>query len=118
VTACDLPLLQPSFIRRLIELLDEHDVVVPAEDEHLHPLAAVYRTRLVDRIAVLLDQGERKIRRLFQPSTTRLVPVDELRSVDPQLLSLVNVNRPHDYQRARRLVAEQVRSRFRAGGNR
>jgi molybdopterin-guanine dinucleotide biosynthesis protein A len=102
VTACDVPLLQPAFVLRMAHLLGEHDVVVPVEGAFHHPLAAVYRTRLADTIASLLAQHESRLVSFYDRVSTRRVNVDELRDVDPELRSLMNINRPEDYTRALR----------------
>ena len=104
VTGCDVPLLQPALVRHLIAQLEDHDVVVPVEDTFHHPLAAVYRTRLVDQIAALLKRDRSRPRELFDQVATRRVSVEDLRTVDPPLHSLMNLNRPEDYLEALRLA--------------
>jgi molybdenum cofactor guanylyltransferase len=100
VTACDVPLLQASFVRRMTELLGDHDVVVPVAGQFHHPLSAVYRTRLVDTIASFLAADELRMISFYDRVSTRRVNVHELREVDPDLLSLMNINQPADYARA------------------
>lgn len=102
VTACDAPFLRPEFVQRMAQLLGDHDVVVPTDGAFHHPLAAVYRTRLVASIAALLAQGERRMISFHDSVSTRRVDIRELRDVDPELLSLLNVNRPEDYTLALR----------------
>ena len=97
VSGCDVPLLRPQFVRRMIELLGEHDVVVPVEGRFHHPLAAVYRTRVVDTIADLLARDELRMNGFYAQVSTRCVEVDTLRDVDPDLESLLNTNGPEDY---------------------
>jgi molybdopterin-guanine dinucleotide biosynthesis protein A len=104
VTGCDVPLLKPAFIRRLIHLLGDHDVVVPVDGDFHHPLAAVYRTRLAGTISGLIDRDRRRMISFYDSVSTRCVPVDELRDVDPELRSLMNMNRPEDYAEALRLA--------------
>lgn len=99
VTSCDVPLLQPAFIDCLFELLGDHQVVVPQEGVHLHPLAAVYRTTVLPQIQQLLAADRLRLRSLLDVVDTRYVPVEDLRSVDPSLDSLQNVNQPDDYRR-------------------
>src|SRR5208282_478076 len=41
LTSCDVPFLQPAFVRRLVGLLGEHHICVPRVGEFHHPLAAV-----------------------------------------------------------------------------
>ncbi|MGH7128910.1 MAG: molybdenum cofactor guanylyltransferase, partial [Planctomycetaceae bacterium] len=45
-SSCDVPLLRPEFVRRMTELLNTHDLVIPRDGRFHHPLAAVYRTGL------------------------------------------------------------------------
>ncbi len=96
---CDAPLLAPSFVTRMFELLADHQIAVPHDDEHFHPLAAVYRSNVLPMAEVLLSAGERSLMSLFERCDTRPVPVDELRDVDPQLASLCACNTPGEYQR-------------------
>ncbi len=104
-TSCDVPLLAPTFVRALVGMLDEqHDVVVPAEPERLHPLAAVYRTCVVPVIERLLAADRLRPVYLFDEVRTRRVPVDELRAFDAELHSLLNVNRWEDYLESRRIA--------------
>jgi molybdopterin-guanine dinucleotide biosynthesis protein A len=91
----------------MIELLGEHDVVVPVEGRFHHPLAAVYRTRIVDTIARLLARNELRMNGFYTIVSTRYVEVDMLRDVDPDLESLLNTNRPEDYELALRRAGLQ-----------
>lgn len=100
-TSCDVPLLAPAFVRRLIELLAEHEIVVPVERNETslfhHPLAAVYRTSVTDRIAALLAADRLRPVFLFDAADTLRVNVEELRPFDPELSTLANLNHPDEY---------------------
>ena len=98
VTSCDVPLLVPAFVTRMFELLDNHEIAVPVEEERFHPLSAVYRTSISEQVHRLLLADRLRLRFLFEESDTRFVPAEELRSVDPQLRTLINLNDPDDYQ--------------------
>ena len=97
VTACDVPTLQPGFVRMLIEHLSGYRIVVPVDGGHYHPLAAVYRLDVLAEVRSLLEQDQLRPASLFQIVRTCRVPVDRLRSVDPDLSSLENLNHPQDY---------------------
>lgn len=97
VTSCDVPLLQPAFVRQLLELSRGYDAVAPQEDQFAHPLSAVYRTHVVEKIEGLLARDQLRPLFLLQQINTRFVPVAELRTSDPQLQTLRNLNRPADY---------------------
>lgn len=99
-TSCDVPLLATDFVRRMIELLGDHDVVVPVEDRFHHPLAAIYRTSVLPAVRRLLDADQLRPIFLFESVNTRRVNVGELRAVDAELRTLMNLNTPDDYRRA------------------
>jgi molybdopterin-guanine dinucleotide biosynthesis protein A len=96
-TSCDVPLLAPGFVRRMFELLGDHAAAVPECDGFLHPLAAVYRTSVVDVVEALLAADRLRPAFLFDAVPTRRVSEAELRDVDPELKTLRNLNRPEDY---------------------
>ena len=99
-TSCDAPLLVPAFVRRMFELLNGHDIAVPHEDGRFHPLAAVYRPCLLKHARQLLQTNRRRLQFLLDEANTRIVEIAELRTVDPELKSLVNLNNPDEYQAA------------------
>ena len=97
VTACDVPSLQPGFIRMLTEHLPGYRVAVPVEGRHYHPLAALYRVDVLAEVRSLLKRDRLRPAELFQIVPTCRVPVDRFREVDPDLNSLENLNQPSDY---------------------
>ena len=96
-TACDVPLLVPAFVDRMFDLLGDFDIAVPFDGEHHHPLAAVYRPAVLTHVEILLNLQRMRPRFLFDEARTREVPVELLRVVDPQLLTLENLNYEQDY---------------------
>lgn len=96
-TSCDVPLLVPEFVAAMIGRLQSADVAVPVEDGFPHPLAAVYRVRVVSEIRNLLAADLLRPAYLFERVPTVRVDVNDLRSVDPELMTLRNLNRPDDY---------------------
>ena len=100
VTSCDVPLLVPGFVRLMIELLADHDIAVMDIDGFPHPLSAVYRRRLLPHVDALLASDRLRPAYLFEAVRTRLVTPAEVASVDPDLLTLRNLNTPEDYRDA------------------
>ena len=96
-TACDVPLLVPAFVERMFDLLGDYDVAVPFDGQYHHPLAAVYRPRVLEHVERLLESQRMRPRFLFDEVRTREVPVDELRAIDPKLSTLENLNYEEDY---------------------
>jgi molybdenum cofactor guanylyltransferase len=108
VTSCDVPLLVPELIRYLLAEREGHDVVVPVDAQFHHPLSAVYRLSICSEIEQLLARDELRPRALFERAATRRVPVEELRRVDSQLYSLMNLNHRDDYEQALRIARDLV----------
>ena len=102
VSSCDVPFLQPAFIRRLIELLGDYTICVPEVGGYRHPLAAVYRLEVAAIAARLLAEDRLRSSALFEEVATRLVQPEQLTDVDPTFQSLRNLNTPADYEIALR----------------
>lgn len=100
VSGCDCPLILPAFVDQIFELLADFDAAVPFDGEHYHPLAAVYRPRILPQIEQLLSANRHRAADLFDEVPTLRIPVEQLRVVDPQLGSLVNLNNPSHYHAA------------------
>jgi molybdopterin-guanine dinucleotide biosynthesis protein A len=105
LSSCDVPFLQPAFVRRLVELLGDHVICVPRVAGYHHPLAAVYRTSALDVVRRLLAEGRMRPFFLFEELPTRVVEAAELADVDPTLQSLRNLNTPEEYEAALRDAA-------------
>lgn len=102
VSACDVPLLVPAFVRRIAELAGDWPVAVPRVGDYDEPLAAVYRVEVLPKIEALLAAGRLRPAFLFQTVPTLRIPADLLRHVDPELFSLLNTNQPGQYAEALR----------------
>lgn len=100
VSSCDVPLLNPAFVCRMIEELGPYDLAVPRDGRYHHPLAGVYRTSLADASRALLAAGQNRPRFLIDHSRANIVDARTLRTVDPELDSLRNINTPDDYHAA------------------
>jgi len=97
VTACDVPLLVPALVRRMIELSAGHEIAVPHVGGFDQPLAAVYHLSVLPHVEALLEADRLRPAYLFDRVSTRRVTADELADVDPELQSLTNVNSPQEY---------------------
>jgi molybdopterin-guanine dinucleotide biosynthesis protein A len=100
VTSCDVPLLVPDFVTRMIELMGDHDIAVMEIDGFAHPLSAVYRRNTLPRVEALLAEDKLRPVFLFNAVRTRRVQPAEMTAVDPALRTLRNLNTPDDYRGA------------------
>ena len=102
VSSCDVPFLNPNFVRRLIALLGEKQICVPKIGDYHHPLAAVYRVEVADAVTRLLAEDRLRPFFLFEAVPTRVVEAAELADVDPEFRTLRNLNTPEEYEQALR----------------
>jgi molybdopterin-guanine dinucleotide biosynthesis protein A len=115
VSSTDVPLLHPRFIRRVLAALEpDVDVALPHVGGFPQPLAAAYRTALVDVVERLIAEDRMRPAFLFERARVRELTEDdllgdgELALADPELLSVLNLNEPDDYERARARAAPSV----------
>ena len=97
VTSCDVPLLVPAFVERMVELLGDHDIAVMEIDGFPHPLSAVYRRDTLPQVESLLEKERLRPVFLFDAVRTRRVRPEEMASVDRELRTLRNLNTREDY---------------------
>jgi molybdopterin-guanine dinucleotide biosynthesis protein A len=102
-TGTDVPFLEPRWITKLTELIGEADLAIPSIGDYYHPLAALFRKRVVlPAIEALLAQDRLRPLFLVEAVKTRVVLEDEMRVVDPDFGTLRNLNHPEEYERALR----------------
>lgn len=99
-SSCDVPFLQPAFVRRLIDLLGDQHICVPHVGGYHHPLAAVYRLEVMEAVERSLQANRLRPVFLFDAVPTRIVEAAELAEVDPSFQTLRNLNTPEDYEAA------------------
>ncbi len=98
VASCDAPLLTPAFVRRIVELLGDHEVAAPVVDGFAHPLAAVYRISVQAAIESMLAADQRRPTDLLRERNTRELTAADFADIDPALRSLRGCNTPEEYQ--------------------
>jgi len=99
-SSCDVPFLQPAFVRRLIELLGSNSICAPHVGGYYHPLAAVYRIEMLAAVEKLLAEDRLRPVFLFEAVPTRIVTAADLSDVDATMQTLRNLNTPEDYEAA------------------
>jgi molybdenum cofactor guanylyltransferase len=99
VTSCDVPLLQPAFVREMLAFASGFDIAVMEIDGLPHPLSAVYRRAVLPEVDDLLASDRLRPVFLFDRVKTRRVRPDEI-TADPELRTLRNLNTRKDYEQA------------------
>lgn len=99
VTSCDVPLLEPAFVREMLDFANGFDIAVMDIDGFPHPLSAVYRRAVLPHVEDLLAANQLRPVFLFDRVKTRRVRPDEI-TADPQLRTLRNLNTRDEYEQA------------------
>ena len=117
VVACDMPFLSAAVLERLVRD-GEADLVVPHGARGYEPLCAVYARACAGAIREQIARGDLRASALPEAvrGTLDVVEVgpEELAALDPDGLMFVNVNTPHDYERARSLGESEMETRKRS----
>jgi molybdopterin-guanine dinucleotide biosynthesis protein A len=115
VSSTDMPFLHPAFVRRVLRAAqDGADVGLPVARGYPQPLAAAYSVALAPVAAKLVAEERLRPAFLFEQCVVDRLDEDALRAdpvlaaLDPGLDSVINVNEPADYQRARERPAPEV----------
>lgn len=100
VTACDMPFVNSAAVSWLLSQAQGWDAVIPIEAAFIEPLFACYAKTCLPYIELLLRQDIRKTQRLIPLIRCRSILLNDLRTFDPDLKFLRNINSPVDYQAA------------------
>lgn len=100
VAACDMPLLRPALVRRLLELSVGFDACVPVISGFPVPTCAVYAKATAERARQRVAERRLSPRALLESVHTRWVEEEVLRSVDPDLASFLDCDTPEAYRAA------------------
>lgn len=110
VSACDMPCINPAVISYLFDSVGDYDAAIPVwNPEMLEPLHAVYRRTAL--LEYLESHDSLSLRSMILNLSARYVPVDELKTMDPELLTFTNINKTEDLERMKTMQpAEQTRT--------
>jgi molybdenum cofactor guanylyltransferase len=103
VASCDAPFLNLQLIAHLLTQISDYEVVVPYWQERFQPLHAVYRTSVAPLLKDQLERGELRPIFLYDKVRTRKIHEAEIRRLDPEGLSFLNMNSPAEYDAALQL---------------
>ncbi|MDD1729118.1 MAG: molybdenum cofactor guanylyltransferase [Methanospirillum sp.] len=91
VVACDMPLISSVVIEYIFNQIGDADVAIPGwDDGNLEPLHAVYRRDALLRF--FADHTAVKIRDITDELNRKIIPIHEIRALDPDLTTFTNIN--------------------------
>jgi molybdopterin-guanine dinucleotide biosynthesis protein A len=100
VVACDMPFLTPALLRELTRP-SVADVVIPRSPAGYEPLCATWAASCADPLRRRIEGGQLKVALALDDLLVEEIGPEVLARCDPRGLLFVNVNTPHDYERAR-----------------
>lgn len=103
VLAVDLPFVRPEVLTWLRDFPPGEEVLVPRVGGMAQVLLARYPRAILPTIEACLQSGRRDPRALLERVPVRFLMEEQVRSVDPDLRSFVNINTPEDLRQARSL---------------
>ena len=108
VIACDMPFIRLELIDLLMSRIEGWDAVVPKAADGLHPLCAAYSRGCLDAIRQQLENGNLRVSSFLPTVKVSYLEEAELRTADPDLISLFNINSRQDYEQAKGIAAKGV----------
>lgn len=107
VCACDMPFINSDLVKFIIKVLDKNDAAVPVVHNFFEPLLAAYSKRCLDSIEREIKKGERQILSFYDDVKMRKINEWELRVVDKNLRSFININSPKDLIEAEKILKSE-----------
>lgn len=98
VSAVDMPFVRRELVAFLLSLAADDMLLVPMVDGVPQVLLAVYPRTVLPLMEDLLRVGRRDLRALLEVAAVRYIEEAQLRAVDPELRSFVNVNTPAEWK--------------------
>jgi len=102
----DAPFVPHGVLEALVKAYPEAKAVALQGPRGPEPLLARYSRQALGPALNLLAKGERRLRILLKVLKAPLVSYEQLKRLDPQGLTLVNLNFPEDLARAEHLASQ------------
>ena len=106
VVPCDAPLIRPELLALLLKQTGA-SAVVPEAHGRLQPTFGVWSQRAASAIVGALNSDDLSVRAILAEIDARIIHEEQLRTVDPDLRSFLNVNTRDDAQRIEALLREE-----------
>lgn len=101
VAACDMPFINEKVVNMLFKESEHYDAAIPRwDDGFLEPLHAVYRREpMIRETKKAIEKGETVILAPVFKLNVKYVPVDDIKKIDPELRTFININTYEDIKK-------------------
>lgn len=105
VVACDMPFINPAVIELFLQKADATDIVLAQLVTGLQPLHGLYSKHCLPFLKAMIDARDLRLQNIAdqQGLAVHRIPETEIKRLDPQLLSFLNVNSPADLELAQKI---------------
>lgn len=100
---CDMPFLNESIIKFLIQKINNEDIIVPKTKGGLEPLHAIYSKRCLSTIKEMIQQGKSRIIDVYPFLNVKIIEEKEFIDLDPERKSFLNINTPEELEQIKRM---------------
>jgi molybdopterin-guanine dinucleotide biosynthesis protein A len=101
VVACDLPFLNVELLRFMADMPRSYQALVPRSEGRWQPLCAIYARSCLKVVDAMVSAGGGSIHQLLERLDVQQLDEEEMRRLDPQRLSFLNLNERSDLESAR-----------------
>ena len=111
MAACDMPFISDKVVETLFRASEGHDgAVYQWPNQWIEPLLAVYRVQpALGKALELYSSGDLRIRRILQNlPDVKMIPMDELRAVDPDLRNLFDADTEEALSEAEKILKKET----------
>ena len=102
--ACDAPFLAPALLEALIARRRPDTQTLPQTEHGPQPMPGVYPAALAPTIAALLQSGRAALRDLTATAPVELLAKEEVRALDPEGRTFMDLDTPDDLAAARAML--------------
>jgi len=110
VSACDMPFLNKALIEYIITNADK-EATVPVYNGKAEPLFGVYSSALLQTMENMIEHGRTSMYHMLDEVDVKYIDEDEIRGIDPEGLSFININTIDDFDRHARKRDREVPAR-------
>ena len=117
VTACDMPFIKPQLVKYIINKWKNSnknpltincysspkkgwDAAIPVFDNKPQPLFGIYSKKVIRNMEETIKNDSRSLREFLKKLDVLYISEDEVRTIDPEGRSFVNINTLEDYEKA------------------
>ncbi len=105
VVACDMPFINPAVIELFLQESDATDIVLAQLVTGVQPLHGLYSKRCLPILKEMIEARDLRLQNIAdkQGLTVRCISEAEIKALDPQCLSFLNLNSPADLELANKI---------------